>query len=102
MENINNKNMRKKIVILNFISLTTFISCLLIGNKLGVSSGDIISDYPPININGQIKGLTSNIGILLWSFASIICLFSLYVKNKTTIRNLLIAGTFGSVFFCNI
>tara|TARA_Y100000589_G_C27185929_1_gene642666 strand:- start:1628 stop:2203 length:576 start_codon:yes stop_codon:yes gene_type:complete len=91
--------MRKNIVIVNFLSVTTFISCILIGNKLGVSSRDIIADYPPINIKGQISGLTSNIGIILWISTSIICLFSLYIKNKTSIRELLIAGAFGSGVF---
>ena len=89
----------KKILIVNIISPITFIGCILVGKIFGVSSGDIISDYPPININGQLSGLTSNIGILLWSFSSFICLFSLYVKNKSSIRELLIAGAFGSGIF---
>ena len=91
--------MKKKIIFVNFISLIIFISCILVGNILGVSSNNIIADYPPINIDGQLSGLTSNIGILMWSFTSIICLFSLYVKNKSSIRELLIAGAFGSGFF---
>ena len=87
--------MKKDIFFVNFISLNTFISCILIGNILGVKSNNIISDYPPIIIEGQINGLTSNIVNILLSYTSIICLFSLYVKNKTSIRVLLIAGAFG-------
>ena len=89
----------KKIFIVNIISPIAFIGCILVGKIFGVSSGDIIRDYPPINVNGQLSGLTSNIGILLWSFSSFICLFSLYVKNKSSIRELLIAGAFGSGIF---
>ena len=91
--------MKKKVLIVNFVSIFIFIICILVGNILGVSSTKIISDYPPITIDGQIRGLISNIGILLWSFTSIICLFSVNVKSKSAIRELLIAGAFGSGLF---
>ena len=91
--------MKKKVLIVNFVSVFIFIICILVGNILGVSSTKIISDYPPITIDGQIRGLISNIGILLWSFTSIICLFSVNVKSKSAIRELLIAGAFGSGLF---
>ena len=91
--------MKKKVLIVNFVSIFIFIICILVGNILGVSSTRIISDYPPITIDGQISGLISNIGILLWSFTSIICLFSVNVKSKSAIRELLIAGAFGSGLF---
>ena len=91
--------MKKKVLIVNFVSIFIFIICILVGNILGVSSTNIISDYPPITIDGQIRGLISNIGILLWSFTSIICLFSVNVKSKSAIRELLIAGAFGSGLF---
>ena len=57
--------MKKKVLIVNFVSIFIFIICILVGNILGVSSTKIISDYPPITIDGQIRGLISNIGILL-------------------------------------